>query len=519
MFSRTELLQEAQWRRCKKDFEYFCAEFWKVQTPDGAQPYRLFDAQRIGFETFEADRYVITLKARQIGWTTLVAAYTFWKASFNEDWACVFLSATERDAVQILNKVVYGFKRLPEWMLKRGPRRTNDNRQEFFLANGSEIVSLPSKENPARGRTVNLVIVDEWAFLENPDEAWASIEPITDVGGRCIGLSTANGWGNFFHQMWVGASTGSGTGSLFTPLFFPWDARPDRNANWYEQKRETLPEWQLHQEYPANEHEAFLKSGNPVFDVDALSKIQPRNAVTRGYLVRHAKQWVEFREGRHGELSILSRPNPGHAYVVGSDVAEGLEHGDYSAAYVIDLNEGEIAAIWHGHTDPDLFGEVLYDLGVYYGVPLIGCEYNNHGISTNLRLRDLGYPNIYFAWTYDERGRKQNKKIGWHTNRATRPLMIDELAMDLRNGSLGGLDKHTIGELMTFVRDDKGRMAGSPFDDRVIALAIANQMRKHARAAEFKQSTNDYWTVDWFWKQIEKQDSTEFVIGAHNARS
>lgn len=518
--TKTELLQEAHWRRCRKDFHYFVEHFWKIQTPEGAQLFELFDAQTRAFDVFELKRYVITLKARQIGWTTLCAAYTFWKAFFQLDWVCIFLSKNEREAIQILKKVKYGYARLPEWMKKRGPRLLRDNQLEFPLSNGSSIESLPSQNDPARGRTVNLVIVDEWAFLENPEDAWASIEPITDVGGRCIGLSTANGWGNFFHTMWVGARTGNGAGSVFTPIFEPWWARGGRDDAWYTQKKTTLPSWQLHQEYPSNENEAFLKSGNPVFDVDALAKLDARKPIGTGYLVQHNPQWVEWRDGDSGEIAVFAWPNPAHAYVLGGDVAEGLDYGDYSAAYVIDLNEGEIAAVYHAHVEPDVFGERLYDLGVFYGMPLQGIEVNASGLTVNLKLRDLGYPNVYFQWTYDERGRKQQKKIGWHTNRASKPLMIDELAMALREGSLGGLDERTIAELMTYVRDEKGRMSGSPFDDRVMALAIANQMRKHAHAAEFVKKTNDYWTIDWAWKQIEERDRRESTghLGAHNTR-
>tara|TARA_R110001592_G_scaffold47836_1_gene151179 strand:- start:785 stop:1099 length:315 start_codon:yes stop_codon:yes gene_type:complete len=76
--------------------------------------------------------------------------------------------------------------------------------------------------------------------------------------------------------------------------------------------------------------------------------------------------------------------------------------------------------------------------------------------------------------------------------------MIDDLSMALRNHELTIYDRHTIAELRTFVRNDRGSMSGSPYDDRVIALALANQMRKFAYAPEYTHKVDDYWTIDWF---------------------
>jgi ADP-glucose pyrophosphorylase len=137
------------------------------------------------------------------------------------------------------------------------------------------------------------VVVDEWAFLPNPSEAWASIEPVADAGGKIIGLSTANGSGNFFHHLWVGASTGN---NLFNPMFFPWGASEDRDESWYESKRQSMLPWQLAQEYPSSAEEAFIKSGNPVFDLDVLQSMEIHiEAGQEGYLHELEPKVLEFR--------------------------------------------------------------------------------------------------------------------------------------------------------------------------------------------------------------------------------
>ena len=182
------------------------------------------------------------MKARQIGWTTLVAAHQFWLAFFHPDQNIIDLSRTEREAVLLLRKTKYGFKHIPLWMLERGPESLVEHQQRMVFSNGSQITSMPSASDPASGESASRVVVDEWAFLPNPEEAWASIEPVADVGGRIIGLSTANGSGNFFHNLWVGATASN---NKFAPMFFPWSATEDRDESWYEEKRQSMLPWQF----------------------------------------------------------------------------------------------------------------------------------------------------------------------------------------------------------------------------------------------------------------------------------
>jgi hypothetical protein len=294
MSRRSELRNEAEWRKCAQDEAYFLRNYWHIAHPaHGRMLFDLRDAQSIALDTWDNNRYSLTLKARQIGWTTLVAAHQFWLAFFREDQNIIDLSRTEREAVLLLRKTKYGFKHLPQWLLDRGPKSVMEHQQRMAFENGSQITSMPSASDPARGESATLVVVDEWAFLPNPEEAWASIEPVADVGGRIIGLSTANGSGNFFHSLWVGAETGN---NRFDPMFFPWSATEDRDESWYESKKQAMLPWQLAQEYPSSPEEAFVRSGNPVFDLDVLDdmRVHIRSGV-EGYLHELQKNVLEFR--------------------------------------------------------------------------------------------------------------------------------------------------------------------------------------------------------------------------------
>ena len=283
-----------EWRKCVRSEKYFLENYWYIAHPaHGRILFSLREAQEKALKEWSENRYSLTLKARQIGWTTLVAAHQFWLAFFHPDQNIIDLSRTERESVLLLKKTKYGAKHLPDWMINRGPKSLVEHQQRMAFDNGSQIVSMPSASDPARGESASLVVVDEWAFLPSPEDAWASIEPVADVGGRIIGLSTANGSGNFFHHLWTGATTGN---NKFSPMFFPWSATGDRDESWYESKRDSMLPWQLAQEYPTTPEEAFIRSGNPVFDLDVLDAMQIHVEAGRyGYLYEIQPKVLEFR--------------------------------------------------------------------------------------------------------------------------------------------------------------------------------------------------------------------------------
>jgi hypothetical protein len=524
----TDLLNEKEWRKCKgregatteelvAAFSHFCATHWMIRHPErGRIKFVLREAQEETVRVWINSRYSIVLKARQIGFSTLAAAFTFWETFFWADRFTVMLSRTEREASKLLQKTKYGYKMMPAWMRVRGPDLLSDNQLKMVFSNDSAIESLPSGNDPARGESVYRVIIDEMAFLPNAEEAWASIEPIADVGGRVICLSTANGEGNIFHQLWVGSQTGN---NRFTGVFFPWSAG-DRDENWYEAKKRDLPDWQLAQEYPDNAEEAFIRSGRPVFDLDALRAIQlvePK----RGYLKNEmGRNYYTFIEDG-GELSIWEFPDRQEVYVIGADVAEGLGHGDYSSAHVISATTGLLVAHWHGHVDPDVFGEeVLRALGHYYNYSLIGVESNNHGLTTIKGLQRVGYKNLYRQRKMNSRNPQISDTMGWRTTSVSKPLAIDELNAAIRDSSVHVYDKNSIAELRTFIREANGKMHGSPHDDRVMSLAITNQMLKYVWLPEYRVDAEPIRNTLGWWEKflIREKQEVKTPIGAFNVR-
>jgi hypothetical protein len=461
-------------------FLKFCEDNLFIKFPGvGRMPFRLRPAQQEIVWAWIKYRRNICLKARQIGFSTLVSAFALWLAFGWGDRHIVMLSRTERESVALLAKTRYGFRHLPEWVKLRGPKLLDRTRQVMTFDNDSVIQSLPSNNDPARGESLFLVVLDEWAFLPNPEEAWASVEPTTDLGGRVIGLSTANGEGNFFHEMWVGAEMGT---NGFNPLFYPWSAVDTRDEDWYERKKHELSNklWQLHQEYPSNAGEAFVGSGNPVFNMEIVGQF--RSEVGSDFTISGSRpKEVALFEG--GPFTVWEAPNEKDrwAYVVGADIAEGLEHGDATVAWVLCVNTGRPVACWYGRVDPDVFGEqILPAIGWFYRTALIVPEVNNHGLTVLKALQRSKYKNLYKRRTFTKRVDRPLESMGWLTTHTSKPLVIDGLQAWLRDVENVPHGK-TIHELRTFSRAANGRMSGSPHDDCVMALAIAVQGLRYAK--------------------------------------
>ena len=150
-------------------------------------------------------------------------------------------------------------------------------------------------------------------------------------------------------------------------------------------------------------------------------------------------------------------------------------------------------ALWRGHIDPDLFGKELIALGYMYNEAYIGCEANNHGLTTLKSIVNHGYYNVYYATTFDKVNNEMTKKLGWQTNRKTKPFMIDKLAEFVREFLVGIPSLTIIKELYTYVRDERGLTNAQQgcYDDCVIALAIAIQLFLEGRGEDYMPEKSD----------------------------
>lgn len=255
----------------------------------------------------------------------------------------------------------------------------------------------------------------------------------------------------------------------------------------------------FNQEYPDSPEVAFLSSGRPVFDnikVAALRDAAPPPIKKYEFEFALAGTTGAFVPAPQGRLSVWEEPQTDAAYIIGADVAEGLAHGDFSHAYVVNHRTGQQVACWHGKVDPDQFARILAALGYKYNTAFLAPERNNHGLMVVALLQgELRYPEskLYVEKIPEPPG-PPRKRYGWQTNNLTRPLIIDNLVREVREGTHGIRSADTLGEMLMFKIQDNGRMEADSgqHDDRVMAVAITKYVRQvmplpHVRRSSDRQ--------------------------------
>lgn len=465
----------------------------------------------------------IVLKARQMGLSTAIEAVIFWWTTTHRNITAMIVGHEETSSRNLYNM----FKRYYDNcnpLFK--PTRKYDTRTDLSFAREdpvtgeqvglNSVIKTGTANNSAIGRsdTIQLLHGSEIGEWVNGEELVASLlQTVPARPNTMIFLeSTAKGRGNFFHKQWEASVKGETT---FETFFFPWYKMdeyemPGEITEYTEEEKEIMdlmredgipedkfeakimfrrykerefratPE-RLYQEYPSTPHEAFIATGRPVFDVKMLARMEKHCTDPTHYeIVEETQDRVELRESDHlAPLRVWDDVEPGEEYVIGGDVAEGIKDGDFSVADVIRKRDMKTVAKWRGRVDPDVFGNILDKLGRYYNYALIGVEINNHGLTTNQRLRDLFYTNLYRREKgIDENFEEYTAKLGWKTTIQTKPMAIDYLAEAIREGYVKDEDIIFVTEAFSYVRDDMGRTnaeVGS-HDDTVMAKAIALQM-------------------------------------------
>jgi hypothetical protein len=495
--------------------DVFLSEFVQIQTVHGRQPFKLRWYQKQLLVDFQLYKYNLVLKARQLGFTTLISGYSLWLALFREDQVIDIFADKELNAKKIIKRLRYQYRSMPQWLKDTLPKPIKTNETNWTWENGSSVEAFTATEDSGRGETANLAILDEWASYpaEAADDAWAAIEPTIDIGGIFIGGSTAKGIENAFHNKWQGIEGDP----EWRRTFVPYNVVPHRNHLWWEAKLKAYQregtEWIIHQEYPRTAEEAFVKSGQNVFDTEILMAAEPamRPPIERGYMDPKG----HFIHNNEGPLAIWQMPVMGASYVIGADVAEGLERGDFSDACVIAARDiireghtlvrgGEVVARYRCKHDTDLYADALVAVAEFYQGALVGVERNGPGLAVVNRLRDKSYPRLYRQEILDQRTRQLTERIGWQTSRTTKPLIIEELVTAVRKSEIVFWDELLRREMMTFVRDERG-LLGKPTikDDAVMSCAIAWRMVSHAfepRYAPRELGPPDF-SFAWFAQQ------------------
>lgn len=459
-FSEKELVAG---RRLQRDFWLTARSCYKTLDENEPNPALKLAKPFPGFpylegiaRQFDEHRFNIVLKPRQMFVSWLCIAYALHQVLWNPGTRWLVVSKREKDAWSLKRRADVILANLPPELSALLDHRAEDNMGNIEFVGGSAIHFLPATPGIGRTWTASGVILDEYAFAPTAQEMLTSLQPTLAGGcGQCIIASTPNGLGNEFHAIWANAEERG-----FNKIRLNWQDHPERDQAWYDATTKPLSRRQAAQEYDCD----FLQSGAVVFDAQDLQlHTQPsKKAITA---------WNNEAR-RHRDDS---------PYFIGVDTAEGLDDGDWSVATVIHKTSGLQVDTLAGRWRPDVFAQKLAEfVRKYPGV--IGVEKASSGGTVILELERMGLkPRLYKHREWDARGRMKTR-LGYVTSAKSKPVMISELEAAIRQGHIRVTDQAAIDELLVYeYKDSASQHSGAPegyHDDRVMALAIAWQMRK-----------------------------------------
>lgn len=443
--------------RCAKEPNYFFKNYVRIQHPiRGLIPFEMFPFQEDCVDEFLEHRFNIVVKSRQLGLSTLVAAYAVWMAIFQKEKNILIIATKLSVAQNFINKVKTMIKSLPSWMLLT--EIVEDNKQKIKFSSGSEIKAVPTSEDAGRSEALSLLIVDEAAFVRNFDTIWTGIYPTISTGGRVIILSTPNGIGGQYHKLYVDAEAGL---NEFNSINLPWSVHPERDNDWFEKTTKNLNKRQIAQEYLCD----FAISGDTFLDVNSIE-----------WLRTNIRPPAE-KMGADRNVWVWKYPLTEHNYILSADVSRG-DSKDYSTFHIIDTTTAEIVAEYKGKIKPDNFAELINEFGLKYCKALVCPENNSYGYATILKLQDLKYPKLYYrkksqVYIGDYVPPSSAEIAGFNTNGKTRSTVLAKLEEVLRNRQLISYSSRFYEELKVFTWNTGRAEARSGFnDDLVMSLAI-----------------------------------------------
>ena len=444
------------------------------------------------------------LKARQLGITWCASGVGLWYVAMIPGTRVLCQSIGEPEATDIIDHAWEMYLSLQEnhpHLVRhlKLVRPTNGRRPsltiEFEHPNGklSRFDAMPSTTAKGHGRTAAFVIMDEFARHPYARESYKAIVPTLGGGkkakGRTAIISTGNGistdedGGNFFHHLWTNARHYG-----MSTRFLRWDQNPERDDDWYRTVAEKLPPKDRGEQYPRNEREAFILTGDLFFDPVDLDYYlsQAREPLYRfDWEPLPGEQKAKQRRTPFGATAVYLGPQAGHEYALAVDTATGYGR-DFTCAYVIDLGSRALVAEYHDRVVNEVQAEQLHFLGRWYNDALVTVEKGGgFGDVLITSLRDgkndrPPYPRLYRHTqpTSLDAG-KLARSFGFPMGEPGRKACISALGQALRERSLPWMPKGLIDECATFVYRKQSPSPAAQDgcnDDRVLACGLALEM-------------------------------------------
>jgi hypothetical protein len=417
--------QVLEYVKCMQDATYFAKNYIKIISLDeGLVNFNLYPYQEKMFEHFAENRFSIVLACRQSGKSISSVVYILWYAIFHPEKTIAVLANKGSTAREMLARVTLALENLP-FFLQPGCKALNKGSIEF--SNNSRIVAAATSGSSIRGMSVNLLFLDEFAFVEKANEFYTSTYPVVSAGKdtKVIITSTANGIGNMFHKIWEGALQRTNQYAAFTVNW--WDV-PGRDEKWKEQTISNTSQLQFDQEFG----NTFFGTGDTLINAQTLLGFRAENPIA-------------YYEG--GDLLVYTETIPDHEYIMTVDVSKGRGQ-DYSTFNVIDISTRPFkqVAVYRCNTiSPLLFPDIIYKYAKVYNNAYVIVESNDQGtLVCNGLYLDLEYEELHVESA-------SKNKLGIEITRKSKRLGCSAIKDILENNKLHLVDENTILETSTFV--------------------------------------------------------------------
>jgi len=465
VLSKKEVMKEIL--KSGKDPSYFINNYAKITHPlKGLVPFKTYDYQKDILKDFEDHRFNIVLKARQLGLSTITAAYVVWLLLFHREKNVLVLATKFGTAANLVKKVKSILKNCPDWI--RIAEVSIDNRTSFELTNGSQIKASSTSGDAGRSEALSLLVIDEAAHVDGLSDLWTGLYPTLSTGGRCIALSTPNGVGNWFHKTYVESGQSSND---FNSVKLTWDVHPDRDREWFNKETKNMSRRQIAQELECS----FNMSGETVFHPEDIARIEKTLCEPK------------YKTGFDRNYWIWKEYNGQTPYLLSADVARG-DGRDYSVFHIFDTITMEIVAEYQGKTTPDIFSDIICSAAKEYGSCMVVVENNTVGFTVLEKLKEKQYPNIYYSIKSTHEyidpvlaETATNAIGGFTTSQKTRPLIIAKLEEFVRNELIKVNSSRLFNEMKTFIwNHGRPEAMRSYNDDLIMACAIGCWIRDTA---------------------------------------
>src|SRR6056300_1378440 len=297
-FTKEEVQEYAKCMACPA---YFIENYMRIIHLDkGLIPLSPYPYQRKMFQHFNDNRFSVVLACRQSGKSISSVGYILWYAIFHPEKTIAILANKGATAREMLSRVTLALENLP-FFLQLGCRALNKGSIEF--SNNSRIIASATSGSSIRGMSVNLLFLDEFAFVERASEFYTSTYPVISSGKdtKVIITSTANGIGNIYHKIWEGAVQKT---NQFAPFRVDWWDVPGRDEKWKKETIATTSQLQFDQEFG----NTFFGTGDTLINAETLLSLRafPPKKVLEG-----------------GDVKIYEETQKNHEYLMMVDVAKG----------------------------------------------------------------------------------------------------------------------------------------------------------------------------------------------------